>query len=134
MFTVEQGELVLEHSQALQNAELNITQAGDVNTNGMSHQFRALTAVESQYRFGPNAHGERQCRPQLRRGVSSGAGSSIKNGSNYWTLEGASSHTGITHINEGKLYLAHPNALQNSIVSNNVNDGLRLNQSATLGG
>lgn len=68
-------------------------------------------------------------------GQFSQSGALTKEGTATWTLSGASTHTGQTTINGGKIKLGHINALQDSQVWLNVHDGLNLNGfDATIGG
>jgi autotransporter-associated beta strand protein len=53
-----------------------------------------------------------------------GSGSLVQNGSGSVTLGGANSYSGLTTINSGALVLANSGAVQNSLVSNNVVNGL----------
>jgi len=53
-----------------------------------------------------------------------------KTGTGSLTLSGANTFTGDTNINAGKLVVANANALQNTTVSINVNDGLDITTNA----
>ena len=68
-------------------------------------------------------------------GVVSGPGGLIKTGNWNLVLGAANTFSGNTTINAGTVVVAHASALLNSVVSNNVNNGLGFNvAAATLGG
>jgi autotransporter-associated beta strand protein len=70
-------------------------------------------------------------------GAISGSGSLVQNGSGSLTLGGANSYSGLTTINSGSVILANGGAVQNSLVSNNVVNGLSFASgitAATIGG
>ncbi|WP_442485116.1 autotransporter-associated beta strand repeat-containing protein [Aeoliella sp. SH292] len=59
-------------------------------------------------------------------GAISGEGGITKSGSGFLTLEGANTFTGSTIINQGELYLDHPQALHYSTVHLNTEYGLKI--------
>jgi|GEM_PF-6950520 len=71
----------------------------------------------------------------LIQDAAGGPGSLKKTGAGTFTLTGANTYTGGTIIDDGSIILDHANALQNSTVNINVNDGLNINGlNATIGG
>ena len=71
----------------------------------------------------------------LIQNAAGGSGSLKKTGTGTFTLTGANTYTGGTIIDGGSIILGHANALQNSTVDIQVNDGLNINGlNATIGG
>ncbi len=133
---IKNGSVLLGHSLALQSAQVTLNTNGGLQFGGsLTAATIAQLAGTGNLNLGSVDLTITGSNSTQYDGVLSGTGSLIKTGAGSLTLNGASTHSGNTRIDAGKIIIGNVNALQNSTVKINVNNGLD-NQglNAVLGG
>lgn len=128
--TILDGTIALEDLNALQNSTVSVKIDGGLmlGVGGLGTTRLGALAGDGNFSIGSFtlAVGANDSNTTYS-GIFSGSGGNLtKDGSGTLTLSGANTFSGTTQINAGKVDLGSMDALQNSTVQINVNNGLRL--------
>ena len=129
-YTVElDGDRTIDDIQFASAVQYDLDLIADVGVNTLSLQSGDITVNSGSHTINSNvallANGEWFLTGNLNvAGAISGVGDLIKNGIGTLILNGANTHSGLTQINTGKIALNNANALQDSNVLINIDNGM----------